>query len=94
VTDQLALWEAENYRIKTQDAVVIECREAIQSALLHYNANALNTPEIFDILVANLKKVDLLLWVNRDTMIIAIPPVDNYIRVVQSYIESSVSSSI
>jgi len=94
VTDQLALWEAENYRIKTQDAVVIECREAIQSALLHYNANTLNTPDVFDTLEANLKKVDLLLWVNKETMIIAIPPVDNYIRVVQSYIESSVASAI
>lgn len=92
MTDQLALWEAENFRIKTQEAVVVECRDAIQSALLNFKANAVNAPEIFGSLVQNLKKIDVLLWENAETMTIAISPVDNFIRVVQSYIESCVSN--
>lgn len=91
VTDQLALWEAENYRIKAQDAIVIECRDAIQSALLSFSTTAVSVTEIFDGLVASMKKVDLLLWHNKEALIIAVAPVDNFVRVIQSYIESSVA---
>ena len=97
VTDQLALWENENYRIKANDAVVVECRNAIQGVLLNYKPNntAINVmPEVFASLVRSLRKVGLLLWESAESMTIAIPPVDNYLRVVQSYIESCVSNVV
>lgn len=97
VTDQLALWENENYRIKTREAVVVECRNAIQGVLLNYrpNSTAINVmSEVFASLVQSLQKVGLLLWGNAETMTIAIPPIDNFLRVVQSYIESCVADVV
>ena len=97
MTDQLALWENENYRIKTREAVVVECRNAVQGVLLNYRPNnsAVNVmSEVFASLVQSLRKVGLLLWENAESMTIAIPPVENYLRVVQSYIESCVAEVV
>ena len=61
VTHQLMLWEAENHRLKVQEACVIDFREIPGSTLA-----------LFEKLVVYLQQVNVLLWHSIDTMMVAV----------------------
>jgi hypothetical protein len=86
VTDQLALWEAENYRVVAQDAVVLECRDSLCS-VLGVGGEHPRIKEVFSMVGASLKKVNLLLWSSEETLMLAVHPVDNYLDIVMSFID-------